>query len=296
MNFRNCSRVLLFSLCIVAVGAAAHAQCTTCYSPVAVTAYQPVTTVQPTVSYVESNSWYLGKWFDEMRWRRAGYAAAPAVYKPVVTNTTTTAYRPVLTGTTSTAYYSAYAPLSSGCSSCTVARPVTISAYYAPLGCSTCSTCSPCSSCSTCDSCSSCSTGGFVTSSGCSSCAAGSAEPSYASPAPSTSVGPQTPQPSLKPVEPAPANSTFAPESEESGVSPSEPVLPGPGESDDANDTSTYLEAPQLFNPQDVSASYRGPSTEVWTAVYRKPVTTPISHSKPTQAEQDASGWYSVPK
>jgi hypothetical protein len=82
---------------------------------------------------------------------------------------------------------------------------------------------------------------------------------------------------------------------------PTDPVPTPPAPTgDNVNGTegsSTYLEAPQLFNPRDRAAQYN--AAPVRSAVlYRpasqsSPTATPISWQ---QAEQDAAGWSSASK
>ncbi|TWU28163.1 hypothetical protein Pla144_14500 [Bythopirellula polymerisocia] len=103
--------------------------------------------------------------------------------------------------------------------------------------------------------------------------------------------------PSLTPQEAAPLRSDYPPESDD--VTPSSD--PGPA----GSESSTYFEAPKLFNPQDRTAQHetakpinRSPSVDVWTAVYSKRVATDnisTTTAPRSQAEIDAAGWHSLP-
>ncbi|WP_148073211.1 hypothetical protein [Bythopirellula goksoeyrii] len=107
--------------------------------------------------------------------------------------------------------------------------------------------------------------------------------------------------PALTPQEAAPLRSDYPPASDPASDDVVPQNDPGPSES------STYFEAPKLFNPQDRTAQNnsnrakpinRSPSVDVWTAVYSKPVTTDnisTTTTKRSQAEIDAAGWHSVP-
>ncbi|MCA9231847.1 MAG: hypothetical protein KDA57_14450 [Planctomycetales bacterium] len=334
----NLTRVALAGLVLAALvlmtADCTRAQCTTCPTPTV--AYQPVA-VQPVVA-TTYNGWYPGKMLDRMRLRRYGYAtvapsyptaayAAPtytasyapytsysAGYTPYVTGyapLATTVARPVV----QTSYYvptSYYAP--SSCSSCaqTVARQVVLSPVVSDC-CSTCgvASCGGCSACSTCSAVSQAS----YTEPACSSCASTAAVPSYSSPSPSNgypggggTVGTPTPQPQL---EPAPTQSNYpstdpangSQNGEKSIVEPAAPIDPAPIDESDANDASTYFEAPRLLDPHDRTAQRQnsnGPTVDVWNAVYRGQATSgasQTSHKKAlTQAEIDAEGWHAVPR
>lgn len=303
MNFR-CLRIAL--ACLVAssfvlmAGSTVVAQCATCATPTV--AYSPVV-AQPVYT-----GWYPGRFFDRMRMRRYGVSTAPATYTaayaPYTTAyapTYTTSYTPYTAAYAYTAayrpYVTSYAPLSYT-TNYAVARQVVMSPVVSSCnacGCDPC-TCNPCGcglsacdSCSTCatSSCSSCSGGVGQAiysqpSTGCSSCAENRGTPSYSS---QPSVGPQTPQPTLAPNEPVPGSTgydTQRPLRDESTNDP-KPLA--------EEDASTYLEAPRLFDPQDLTAS-RGPTVEVRQAVYKQSAQTRnVSHAPAV----DANGWYAVP-
>jgi len=57
------------------------------------------------------------------------------------------------------------------------------------------------------------------------------------------------------------------------------------------DDSSTYFEAPKLFNPRDRTANR--PSVEVHNAVYSQQVTHHAASHVPA-SEVDANGWYAV--
>jgi hypothetical protein len=179
------SRVLTMA-CGLAVAAlllcaaTSSAQCTSCaapvyaaYSPVAVTAYQPVATCNSCAGYGAGYGVGYG----------VGYGTV-TTYRPLLGGWTTrmvpyTAYRPVYASPVAYAsYYApAYASYYAPCASCasTVAYSPVVS--YSPCNsCSTCSSCSPCNSCSPC-------VGSCGTTSSCSSC---SAPTSYSNPTPAS--------------------------------------------------------------------------------------------------------------
>lgn len=290
-----------------------HGQCdtsvseTVAYQPVAYTAYQPVAATGT------QSRWYPGRLFDRLRLQRWGFADSASVapvyttaYSPnYYTASYRAAYRP---------YVTAYVPLVRT----TVARPVFQTSFSPVIG-------SPYSTYATttlyrpatvtlrpiATSC--CADGGYASgvgqavyaqpASGDSSCASTSSGPIYSG---SSSAGPATPQPQLAPSQPTPAESTFranrpATPTESSKVetgngSGNDRVYPSPKPEAEASDSSTSLEPPQLYNPDDRTTNR--PSVEVWTAVYHKPViSTAISNRLPkqrTQAEIDADGWQPI--
>jgi hypothetical protein len=258
------------------VGAAsdASAQCSTCATPTnqpTVAYYQPTVAYQPVVTQQVRTGWYPGRWFDRRRMSRWGVstAAAPA-YTPYTAayayapTSYTAAYRPYVTG---------YAPLSY-----TVARPVVMSSVA-----SACSSCAQ-PACGGCGSCSSCSSGVSQaiyggSSIGCASCASGAGTVTY------SDSTPPIPQPGLKPDEAIPGDSLYNTQRQESGDGSDDPS-PDP-------DSSTFLEPPQLINPNDRSASR--PTVEVHNAVYRQPVANHAVNHAPAQ-EVDEHGWSAVSK
>jgi hypothetical protein len=336
---RNTAFVCGLVATLVAVRTApSHAQCDSCAAPTV--AYQPVAAapvaVQPTVTYTPYTGWYPGKWFDQMRLRRwersltpvATYPAYAAPYSAGYA-TYTASYVPYTAGY---GYSAGYAPYVSGYAP--LQRPVVSTAYmpvssysympttaYRPVmlrpvvalqpavaacsdGCSACSACSTCAAeapCSTCGSAIYDESVGQASyaapTGGCSSCAAAAAGTDYGlapiSSSPATSSDPLTPQPSLK-VE--------APEQRFYGGDHDESAVPGPA-ADDAVDSSTQFDAPQLLSPYGDKTASRRPTVDVWTAVYHGPAATQkvsaparsaSTASAKTQAERDAEGWSAV--
>ncbi len=298
------------------------AQCSTCATPTVV--YQPVV-VQP-VATTRYTGWYPGKLLDQWRLRNYGVGnygvaapAAPAYTPYTASYAPYTASYPTYTAGY-TPYVTAFAPLRRTVVARpllqTVARPVVLSPVVT-AGCSTCGVphCGGCSACSTIPA--GVSQASF-TQPGCASCATSAATPSF-SPTPSLAptnqggtVGPATPQPSLKPIEPAPAQSNYGAPTPAAGsgtrqrnaVDPLDRQDPMPQED---LDTNTF-KAPRLFDPSDRTAqrpSSNGPTVDVWNAVYRKSSArqvdqTPVHQTNgkpaPTQAEIDADGWHAVPR
>jgi hypothetical protein len=87
----------------------------------------------------------------------------------------------------------------------------------------------------------------------------------------------------LKPDEAIPGDSTYNTQRQESTEGSNDP-------SPDA-ESSTFLEAPRLINPNDRSASR--PTVEVRNAVYRQPVANHAVNHAPAQ-EVDEHGWSAV--
>lgn len=292
-----CSAVCSLLVGVVSAAApAAYAQCSTCPTPT-VAYYQP-TVAQPTVVYQPvatqqvRTGWYPGRMFDRMRLRRwgvstavqptyaAGYAPYTAAYAPQTAAYTpytaayayaptsyTAAYRPYVTSYAPLARTTYYYPATQ-----TVARRVVMSPVVS--ACNTCVT--PCSTCSSCDTGVSQAVYG-APSSGCSTCATGTSAPTYSS---GPTAGPATPQPQLAPSEGAPFESQYQ-ETKKATTDPSP-----------ESDSSTYFEAPKLFNPQDRTASRS--SVDVHNAAYRQPATNHTA-SHASASETDANGWYAVP-
>ena len=116
-------------------------------------------------------------------------------------------------------------------------------------------------------------------------CAGASALPSYSE---APTVGPATPQPQLAPSEGTPSGTQY----ETNRLEIEEPkVDPAPAPAAES-DSSTYFEAPKLFNPRDRTANR--PSVDVHDAVYRQPATY-HGVSQASAVEVDANGWYAVP-
>ena len=275
----------------------AYYQPTTAYfQPAAYTAYSPVVTTA-------STGWYPGYWLDRFRARRAApvvaaYPTYTAAYAPA---TYAASYAPA----THTAAYAA-AP---ACSSCST------SASYAP-SCSTCTTCAMpatvqevvmrpvCDPCSACSGCSSCAGGSTVTqavydsTAPCTNCAPSTthSDAPIAAPPADTIYHQNSQQPTLDPNSAMPGERTFR---QSDKLSP--PPEPASDELDNhtpsSQDSSTHIEAPRLFNPNDRTAQRQiGP---VHTAVYHKPVakTSTTTRTATWQLPQhDADGWTSASK
>ncbi len=302
------------SLIAVALGAkSATAQydgCQTCYSPVAVTAYQPVVTpayTSPTVS----RGWYPGRLWDTWRLRRAArmtpVATTATCYRPVTravqmtsyqpvtscdpcSGCPTTTYRPVTVMGTQTCYIpqqpcqrTLYRPLSyrsffgGGCCSGTT------TAYAAPRCGVSCGT----STCAT----GACGTASYVDS-GSSCCSTTTSDSTYV---PSTTIeqpysGGTDPRPMLDPNETIP---DVRRRPVENGEAPLDPI-PNEGSTE-----PTGFDTPKLINPTDRVTS--APRPTVRTAIYRKPATTTrpaqtvaTQHREASANESD--GWHSVPR
>ncbi len=174
--------VAVFALLITAVCAVDARACTSCGTP-AVSYYQPATytaAYQP-VAYqtyyatTANTNWYPGYWMDRWSARAATPTVYTAAYQPVYTASYATSYAPISSGCSSCSNYTAsYSP----CSSCNTVQQVTMMPVVSSgCGCDTCS--SPCG-CTASSGCSSCGSSGvaqasFVQSSvqpssGCSSC------------------------------------------------------------------------------------------------------------------------------
>ncbi len=298
----------LGAICLVTTNSTS-AQCSTCPTPVV--AFQPV--VQPTtVTYTPVTGWYPGRMLDNWRMRRWGFSAPVAVTSVAPTTVgfapTTVGFAPTSTFVPQTVGFApvttvGFAPMATSVNHVTafaplgqrqvLMRPVVVESPVISSGCTTCAAAVPCSTCSSCEPCSNCASGSSIT----------YASPSTSSPMPSSQMS----APSLTPQEAAPLRTEYPPASNDvtppanSDVNP--PNDPGPAGS--GSRSSTYFEAPKLFNPQDRTAQdeaakpiNRAPSVDVWTAVYSKPVTTDnisTTTTQRSQAEIDAAGWHSVP-
>jgi len=257
-------------------------------------------------------------------------AYAPTVtagYAPVVT----AAYAPAATYTASYApYVTAYAPLQTAvvqpvvsapaCASCppatvtsyapsTVYRPVEVAPVVVADPCAACATCAPAVSQTV-------YTEGAVAAPACINCAAAPAgQPVYeyggSSAQGGANVGPQTPQPALKPEVATPGESQYPPAPPPAeGTKPEEESVVDPKPEADDNDAATppdnstsldFPEAPPLVPPQNDRTANR-PTVDVHNAVYRQPVRqSPVSTTaaKPvvqasSAPKMDANGWYSA--
>lgn len=269
----------------VGIAPAAHAQCDTCATPT-VAYYQPTVAYQPVTTQLVRTGWYPGRLFDRMRMRRwgvstaatrtyaVGYAPYTAAYTPYTAayayapTSYTAAYRPFVTSFAPLARTTFYNPAVT-----TVARQVVMSPVVS--ACNACG-CDPCARpvCGV----SQAVYGAPV--SGCFTCAAGTSIPTFSG---GPTVGPTTPQPQLAPDEGIPDSSPWESQRQESNGTTIDP-LP-------ESDSSTYFEAPKLFNPRDRTANR--PSVDVHNAVYRQQVTNHAASHVPA-SKVDTNGWYAV--
>jgi hypothetical protein len=311
------------------------------YQPVAQTvSYQPYVAYRPYTGWYPGkllDQWRLRRWTGSTAAAPVAATTYSAGYTPY-----TAAYAPTSTSgyhtTNYVPYVTSYAPLRRTVSyqpiATTVYRPVAMQPVVSVPACTTCGyqsayVDSSCSSCGGCGECSSCGVSSAVYSdagSGCASCAGASSSPSYAAPAPSYqgssqgTAGPATPQPYLPPSAAVPSQSQYrggagtegsngaADRTPEEASEPYPDPYPQPPseQTTPGDDSSTYyprpLEAPQLLSPSN-DRTARGPSVDVWTAVYKKPVRSSsistsdrVPASAREQAQRDAEGWFSVPR
>jgi len=287
---------VLAALAVVALGASASAQCTTCAVPTttAYTAYSPV--VYQT--YRPYTGWYPGYWLDRASvsvWGR------PVTYSAYYAPTYSTSYRPAYTVRyASTAYY---APACSTCSSytscdspCTTCGVQQVSLRPICDACTTCGSCGPCG-------CGTVTQAGYVIDSGCAGCAVaqpaaavavpqqgGVAVPLQAVPQGAAPSGAE-PAPALAPGETPPTfRQTEKPAADADAVDL--PPEPAPEESEDS---ASNFDAPQLLNPNDRTAQRH--VAPVRNAVYRTSLddARPVAHATSwQQAQRDAQGWTSA--
>ena len=275
-------------------GYAAPVAYTAAYAaPVAyTTAYAP--------AYTTYNSgWYPGRFFDRRRsvWGYPTTASYAPTYTAAYAPTYTAAYAPVYTAAYAPAVsYASYTPACSTCSASYAPACSTCTASYAPV-------CDTCSTCSTCDACAASGTT-------CASCAAGSVSQATYIETPTTTVVPQTsssvttssePQPTLAPTDNPPA--TRIQQEAQKPAAAEAPLQPEPRSDSTTNstdETTSNIQAPQLFDPNDRTATLEKPHrAPVWTAVYHK---TSGAEAKtqtvawPPQVEADAAGWSSASK
>lgn len=317
----------------------AASQCSSCAQPVAqAVAYQPVA-YQPTVyqSTTTYGGWYPGKLIGDT-WRSLFGAQTTSVY-------TANYAAPVAYGASYAPYTASYAPYTAGyvpyaasyAPAATVAYrptyPPTYTVGYAPTyslaaevplqtvvqsvpDCGACATtaampvtlAAPC-----CDACGGVATAGYAESGGCASCEQpASFETPYVpqttvQQAPGATPGYQSGSPTPAPILGADENvpeerSNLKPDADKE-ESAGEDL--GPTDGSPADESSTYFEAPRLFNPGDRTT--RKPTAPVWKAVYRKPVggTAAVATGASVgeaQPETDRrpqvgyEGWSSVPK
>jgi hypothetical protein len=118
--------------------------------------------------------------------------------------------------------------------------------------------------------------------------------PAAAEPAPSLGQGQGQPQSTYSQRPPDGTNSVLQPQSQQQ-QQPQQPPSTTHPEYDVKKDSSTYLEAPKLFNPNTAQRSI----APVHTAVYNKPVASQSVSTAPVritaeQAQHDAAGWTSA--
>lgn len=297
----------------VSFTARANAQCcgtgygySAYYQPAAYTAYSPVAYT----SYY-GGGWYPGYWLDRVRARvwgspRTYVAAYPATYQAAYAPSYSVGYRPAY----SVGYATSYAApaVSSGCSSCS-----SYSAGYSP--CSSCTTgCDPCSTCSTCAApavgqavyqqptgCASCATPAAVVAPAPSVPAPQGVTTPSPTPAPQSTYGTQNGAPSLGPGATVPERQQ---ETQRPANGTQQEVQPEPGSDTNGTDpyevdgdSSTYFQAPKLFDPNDRTAQRS--IAPVITALYEKPVSyhnVVAQRITLEQAHLDAAGWISASK
>ena len=298
MTHLSARAAALVSAICLALASAAQAQAQCCATPTV--AYAPVVAAPATVVAAPR----LG-FFDRLRLRRWGLTtpvvAAPA-YSAAYAPAYTAAYAPSYSTYYAPAYTAAYAPAPTAylTSYAPLQRPVVATAYYPAATvdpCSTCATpsygvsyaptavlspaCSPCTTCAAypaeapCSSCATTSTSSYVqaaTIPDC-NCAEGGGQVIYSTPggaAGSSSSDPTTPTPEIP--EAAPVESGYTPEA-------------GGG-------AGAGLQAPDLLRPMNDQTA-RGPSVDVRTAVYRRPVGAArvSAAGRPARTAVDSGAW-----
>ncbi len=314
----NCVVIALIAL----IGGASVATnvCAQCCGNSTTAYYAPNTysTYYAPAAVTTSGGWYPGQFLDRLRMAWWGVPATTSYSAPSYS----VAYAPTTSFYSAPSYSVGYAPATTyysapSCTTC--AMPVTVSEVTIRPACASCNTCEPCSPCGATGS-STVTQATYETPSNCTSCAGTSAPAAALTPTPASSAPLSTysspapePTPSLppganvpaqreevqrQPVEDA-AGTTNGAGALQTPPTPTDPVPTPPAPTgDNVNGTegnSTYLEAPQLFNPRDRAAQYN--AAPVRSAVLYRPA----SQSSPTampiswqQAEQDAAGWSSV--
>ena len=298
---------LLLSACVVVDAKAQFCgQAYTSYYAPAYTSYYA-----PAAYQTNYSGWYPGYWWDRAVARVWG---SPSTYVASYPSTYSAAYRPAYYAGYG-GYATSYAPASSY-SSCTAgyAPCNTYTTSYAPA-CGTCQ--SGCSTCSSTPVVTQASYQTYQQPAGCSTYAASvpaTAPPTYvqppaAAPQPTPAPASTEPPPSLAPSGPQSSTSS---KPADTAMPPSPDVQPAPGSDTEGfdpyhpdkvnkSDSSTYFEAPKLFNPKDRTAKHTG-IAPVRTAIYEQPVTyrkTSTTTRGPitaAQAQQDAIGWSSASK
>ncbi len=280
------------------------------------TAFYPSTTFaaqSPVVFQTTSTGWYPGYWWNRIGTRLWGSPSTYVVARPVVVQPTV-AFRPAYS-VGHTVSYAAPAPACATCTTQTVAyAPAPIQAVTMQPACT--AGCDPCAA----------GAGYGATGvvqavhqepAGCASCAPGVvvappapavAAPPAGSTPPPASVQQQTYEsqnaaPSLDPGASVPDRQQDAKRPETNGQP--QQVQPAPASDIDSDsdapykengESSTYFQAPELFDPNDRTASRSVPVTN---AIYEKPIAYRTVSFRPItrqQAEQDAAGWVSASK
>jgi hypothetical protein len=316
-SLRRCLVVialLMSALCALRAEAQCCGSAYSAYYPAAYTAYSPPAY---TSYYGYYGGWYPGYWLDRIRARVWGspstyVAAYPSTYYASYAPSYAVGYRPAY----SVGYAASYAaPACSSCSTCSSCS--SYAAGYSP--CSSCSSgCAPCSACSTCAT-PTASQAVYQQPAGCASCGAAApvmtAPGAVVMPAPGATVTPSpVPQqaapaatdsrPELAPSEQVGPRTYQRPADAEQQNGEQQPVQPAPG-TDDAEkdpykvegDSSTYFQAPKLFDPNDRTA--KRSLAPVTTALYQKQVSYRAVSAGPItleQAQRDAAGWVSAAK
>ncbi|QDU90039.1 hypothetical protein Pla175_34380 [Pirellulimonas nuda] len=285
-------------------------------APVMQPAPQPV--VWQTQTTTARDGWYPGKVIGNLFRPRAtttvttNYAPAAPSFVPVTAGYVpqTVGYAPQMVSyaPTATSYTAAYRPTFPP--SYSLAMEVPLQTVYRPIVEPACNSCGTdpcgCTSCAMpvtmsapgCSSCGQASTAAFAApSSGCASCSApasfsSNVAPSYYEEPAGQSYVPQnsgqpTPAPSLGADEnPAAERSVLEKPPVEPQIDPqAEPSDLGPSGTS-IEDSSTYFEAPQLYDPRDRTT--RRPTAPVWNAVYEKPADSGTVHRTSLRVESEA--------
>ena len=315
MNAKSKHRILFVSalgLCL-SFPALSHAACcgmgtTAYYQPAAYTAYSPAAYT----SYY--GGWYPGYWLDRIRTRLWGspttyVAAYPSTYAASYAPSYSVGYRPAY----SVGYATSYAAPAVGCSSCSACP--TCPSYS--VGYSSCGTCTTCAAPAV-------SQAVYQQPAGCASCATPAAvvapAPAMAAPAPQGAAPPApTPAPqstygTQNGAPPYLSPGATVPERQQETQRPAngtqngtqngaqQEIQPEPGNDTNGKDpydvngeSSTYFQAPKLFDPSDRTAQRS--IAPVTTALYEKPVSyrnVSLQRITAEQAQLDAAGWISA--
>jgi len=306
---------LLVAVAAAIVSADAMAACTSCGVPVATSsvvgtapvtyqaAFAPATTTAfvPVASTSYSSGWYPGYWLGRANRSIWGVPSTTTFYAPVTTANfapvTTANFAPVTTANFAPVTTTSFAPT---CSTCT--------AHFAPA-CSTCSTCSASTVSFAAPACDACTAGGVTQAAHIESMPSAASASTFIPQTSGTASSTMEPQPTLDPNQQVPGERTMQqtdkplsaePPLPAESPSPDEPPLQPQPQADTTDDSTTNIQAPQLFDPNDHTA--RRHPAPVWTAVYHqtaKAETATQTVSFPQaisleQAELDAEGWASA--